>query len=246
MIILRSTIYNIYLILVTIFFGLGLMPIGILTRKTALRVVVQPWARSVIWGAKVICGIEYEIRGRENVPNVPVIFSPKHQSAWETMAFLYLPDKPAFVLKKELLMLPIIGWYIQRIGSIIIDRKAGPQAIKKMLKQAKAMVADGYSVIIFPEGTRTKVGESGTYHPGVAALYSHLNVPLVPVALNSGISWGRYAFTKKPGKVIVEYLPAIAPDILRRDQLLDTLAGQVEPATRRLEEEGRRAIEKRD
>jgi 1-acyl-sn-glycerol-3-phosphate acyltransferase len=168
---------------------------------------------------------------------VPVIIASKHQSAWETLAFLYMVDPPAFVLKQSLLMIPIVGWYVKMIGSIIIDRSSGPKAIRKMLSQAKDRVADGFNIIIFPEGTRTPVGESGTYHPGVAALYSYLDVPLVPVAVNSGVCWRRYAFTKKPGKVVIEFMEPIAPGSLRRDQLLDTLVSRIEPATRRLEQE---------
>jgi 1-acyl-sn-glycerol-3-phosphate acyltransferase len=234
---LRSIIYFIYMVAVVFFFGVMLFPFGGWTRYTALKVVVQPWARAMIWGARAICGIDYEVRGLENIPQGAVIFAPKHQSAWETVAFLYMMDPPAFVLKKELLLLPVVGWYIQKIGSIIIDRASGPKAIKKMLTEAKERVASGYKIIIFPEGTRIPVGEGGTYHPGVAALYSHLDIPLVPVALNSGVCWGRYAFRKKPGKVIVEYLEPIAAGALRRDQVLDALAQRVETATRRLEAE---------
>jgi 1-acyl-sn-glycerol-3-phosphate acyltransferase len=129
--------------------------------------------------------------------------------------------------------IPIFGWYLGRAGNIVIDRKAGPSALRKLVNQGRAAAAGGRSIVIFPEGTRGPVGGKLPYQPGVAALYAQLGVPLVPVALNSGSFWGRLAFTKRPGRITIEILPPIAPGLDRRRALAE-LEQRVEQATARL------------
>ena len=169
------------------------------------------WGRLMNFGLRILCGCRFEFRGLENIPDEPVIFACKHQSAWETFVFYLLYDDPSYVLKKELMSIPVWGWLAIRAEHVPVDREAGMSALKEMVRTTKARLAAGRPVIIFPEGTRTAPGEDHLYHPGVAALYTQLGVKVVPVALNSGMFWGRKSFMKYPGRIIMEFLPAIEP-----------------------------------
>jgi 1-acyl-sn-glycerol-3-phosphate acyltransferase len=136
---------------------------------------------------------------------------------------------PAFVLKRELLSIPLFGWYLRKVGMIAVDRAAGASALRNMARQASEAFAEGRSILIFPEGTRVPPGESRPYHPGVAALYTQLKVPVVPVALNSGLFWGRRSFVKRPGTVTVQFLPPIPPG-LDRKAFMRELESRIEAA----------------
>ena len=227
--VIRSALFNIAFILVTCVIGFFGLPFSFASRRYAVC-VAQAWTYTTIWLLKVICGITYDIRGRENLPQGPVLIASKHQSAWDTVIYWMLLKRPVFVLKRELIFIPIFGWQLLLLGSIYIDRKAGASAMKRMLREAKARVADHSSIIIFPEGTRTVPGTVNTYHPGVAALYQSLNIPVVPVALNSGQHWGKKAFVKKPGVIVLEFLPPIAPGMKGRD-FLPLLQERIETAS---------------
>lgn len=168
---------------------------------------------------EVICKIKYEVRGLENIPKGSAIIASKHQSAWDTIIFWTLLECPAYVLKRELIFFPVFGWYLLLLKNIYIDRKSGASAMKKLLRQAGDRVKEGRHIVIFPEGTRTAPGSSAIYHPGVAALYQNLKIPVVPVALNSGFLWQKNAFTKKPGVIIIEFLENITPGMKNRDFL---------------------------
>ncbi|MBN8530258.1 MAG: 1-acyl-sn-glycerol-3-phosphate acyltransferase [Alphaproteobacteria bacterium] len=186
---------------------------------------------------RFFCGVTHKVTGREHIPSTPCIFAAKHQSAWETMAlFVLLPQaspSPVFVLKRELLNLPFVGWYMQKAGMIAIDRSAGVAALKNMMEQAKARLLEGRSLIIFPEGTRAAVGAPPSYKPGIAALYKECRVPVVPVALNSGLFWGKNAFAKNPGTITLAFLPPLSPD-LSKPQVIEALVQTIEPATEAL------------
>ena len=160
----------------------------------------------------------------------------KHQSAWETFATPVLFDDAASVIKRELAWVPFYGWYTMKAGSIAIDRGAGARALRRMLAAAARAKAQGRSIAIFPEGTRGAVGETRPYLPGVAALYQYLDLPLVPVALNSGLFWKRRGFLRRPGTVLIEILPAIPPG-LERHAMMEKLRTEIETATARLVEE---------
>ena len=137
------------------------------------------------------------------------------------------------MLKRELLWIPCYGWYARKAGMIPIDRGAGATALKAMLRRARAVMAQGRSILIFPEGTRTAVGTKRAYHPGVAALYTQLELPVVPVALNSGLFWPRRSFLKRPGRIVVEALAPLPPGLERRTFLTE-LQSRIETATERL------------
>lgn len=191
------------------------------------------WSRVTLWLLRVSAGLTHEVRGREHLPAGPALIAMKHQSAWETFAVPILFPLAAMVIKRELGYVPFYGWYALRAGMIPIDRKGGAKALKRMVDACKDRLAQGRSIQIFPEGTRSAAGAKVRYQPGVAALYSALGVPLVPVAVNSGLFWQRRAFTKRPGKIIVEILPAIAPGGDRRAVLAE-LQERIEQATARL------------
>jgi 1-acyl-sn-glycerol-3-phosphate acyltransferase len=191
------------------------------------------WSRVTLWLLRVTVGLTHELRGRENLPSGPALIAMKHQSAWDTFAVPILFPLAAMVIKRELGYVPFYGWYALKAGMIPIDRRGGAKALTSMVAACRERLAQRRSIMIFPEGTRSTVGAKVRYQPGVAALYSALDVPLVPVAVNSGLFWGRRAFTKRPGIIIVEILPAIAPGGERRTVLAE-LEQRIEQATARL------------
>lgn len=195
------------------------------------------WARVSLWGLKWIAGTDYEVRGRENIPAGPVLIAAKHLSMWETLAMHLLVHHPATVMKRQLLMIPGYGWYSRSAKMIVIDREAGASAIRTMIGDAKARLAEGRPIVIFPEGTRRALGTPVDYKPGVAALYSMLDIPCVPMAHNSSLYWPRRGFQRLPGKIIVEFLPAIMPG-LKRPAFMAELEKRTEDAVARLLKEG--------
>ncbi len=196
------------------------------------------WASSVLVLLRLIVGLDYEVRGLDRLPRGGCIIAMKHQSAWDALAVPVVLGDPAVVLKRELLLLPIYGWYAARAGSIAIDRKAGAGALRRMLAQARAPAAARRPIVIFPEGTRVAPGERKPYQPGAAALYQALALPLVPAAVNSGLYWGRRAFVKRPGRIILEFLDPIPPG-RTRPRVMAELERRIEAATAALLREGR-------
>ncbi len=191
------------------------------------------WARALLWLMRVVCGLRYRVVMREPLPAGPAVYALKHQSAWETIAFPALAPPISGVLKRELLMIPIYGWYMRRLGMVPIDRAAGGGAIRALMRRAKDETARGRSIMIMPEGTRLPPGRSGRYHPGVAAIYSHLGLTVVPVALNSGLFWGRRSLLLRPGTVTMEFLPPIPPG-MERAAFMTLLQERIETASERL------------
>jgi 1-acyl-sn-glycerol-3-phosphate acyltransferase len=159
---------------------------------------------------------------------------------YDTLMLPPLLVDPAVVIKRELQYVPFYGWYATRAGSIFIDRKGGAGALRRMVAAARQAIAAGRPVVIFPQGTRTAPGAAVTadapYQSGVAALYRELGVPLVPAAVNSGTYWGRRAFMKRRGRIIVAFLPPIPPGLPRRE-VMATLESRIEAATAALERE---------
>jgi 1-acyl-sn-glycerol-3-phosphate acyltransferase len=213
-----------------------------------LPLLALPWhwmmRAGTIWSALTLkllewcCGVTWELRGREHLPQGPAVVAMKHQSAWDTLAVPVIFPSPAIVIKRELLWVPFYGWFAKKAGMIAIDRKAGANALRRMMAQAERAAAAGRKIIIFPEGTRTAVGSLPAYQPGVYALYRRLDLPLVPVAVNSGLYWGRRHFSKRAGKIIVEILPPMPPGGERR-MVMAALEHAIEDATQRLVAEGR-------
>lgn len=195
--------------------------------------VMEVWAKVMRFGAKWIAGITYEVRGLEHLPDGPIMIAAKHQSVLDTIIPTLFTNMPVYVLKQELLNLPIFGWYCRKAGLIAIDRSGHMSALKAMVAQAKERFEQGRPLIIFPEGTRQMIGAEPDYKPGVAAIYMMLGVPCVPLALNTGVSWPAKGFMRYPGKVVFEFLPVIPPG-LKRGPFMELLESRIEEASQAL------------
>ncbi len=231
----RNLIFNLLFVFTTAALSLAAAP-GLLMPYRAVVWFKQLWLHIVLALTRLVIGIDREERGRENIPDGPVVFAVKHQSAWDTLALSVEHPFCAFVLKRELIWLPIWGWYLLRLGMIPIDRSRGVASLKKITEGAGKLAGRGQSILIFPQGTRTPPGADRPYLPGVAAIYKGANVPVVPVALNSGLFWPRKLMHKQPGVITVEYLEPIEPGLDRRT-FMKALEERIEPATARLEAE---------
>jgi 1-acyl-sn-glycerol-3-phosphate acyltransferase len=209
----------------------------ILLPYSFLHGVLRHYASSTLWFLRVICGIGVEWRGREKLPAGAYIVACKHQSAWETLAlFLLLPD-PTYVLKRELMWLPLFGWLATKARMIPIDRGSHAKALTSMIAAARREAGRGRQIVIFPEGTRMPPGAKPRYLPGAAFLYADLGLPCVPIALNSGLFWPRRSLRRRPGTVVAEVLDPI-PAGLDKREFLKRLQGGIEDATARLVAEG--------
>ncbi|KAF0118991.1 MAG: 1-acyl-sn-glycerol-3-phosphate acyltransferase [Rhodospirillaceae bacterium] len=233
MIVVRSALFNILFVLWTVGLGGVVVVPGLVGPRGWTQGFARLWVRGIFLLLRGIVGIRHEIRGLDNLPRGPVIIAAKHQSAWDTLVFHTFLDDPVFIVKRELFALPIIGWLMRKSGCIGIDRSKGARALKKMAEGARRARADGRQLVVFPEGTRTALGNVVAYQPGVAMLSRDLSLPVVPVALNSGLFWGRRSFMKRPGRIVLEILPAM-PAGLERHVFMAELQSRIESASRRL------------
>lgn len=233
--VLRSVAFNLLFVLWSTAFSLTFWPLLVLPVRR-ITWLGRWWARGVLTFLALTVSLRHELRGLEHKPHGPAIVASKHQSAWDTIVFFLLHERLAYVLKAELLLIPIIGWYLARVGMIAIDRRGGARALRGLIARARRAVAKERTIVIFPEGTRTAPGARRPYQPGVAALYAQLNLPVVPVALNSGLYWRRRGFLKRPGTIILEYLPPIPPG-LDREAFTATLEARIESAVARLDKD---------
>lgn len=227
---LRSLLFILALWVWTLALGLAFLP-ALAAPRTAAVAAARFWLRGVFALLKTICGLTYRVEGA--VPTGGALVAAKHQSTLETFAFRLILDDPAVILKKELLRIPIFGWYLAASGVIAIDRAAGTKALKAMVKGAEAAAADGRQVLIFPEGTRKAPGDAPDYHTGIAMIYGALELPCVPVALDSGVFWGRGSLSKKPGTVTIRFLDPIPPGMDRKAFMAE-LEARIEGATAEL------------
>ncbi|HSC60020.1 MAG TPA: lysophospholipid acyltransferase family protein [Rhizomicrobium sp.] len=236
---IRSTLFFIWFALASVVIAVGGVWVLLLPRR-ATEILSKTWSRAVLFGLKWIAGLDYEVRGP--VPRGAVLIAAKHMSMWDTVVLYLLLDDAAAVVKRSLLNVPFYGWYLWKAGVIAIDRDGRASALKQMVAEAKAIVAEQRPIFIFPEGTRKEPGAAPDYKPGVAALYTQIGVSCVPVALNSGLFWtGPMGFLKKPGTVVVEFLPSI-PSGLKRAEFMETLQNRIESATAKLLVEGRQIL----
>lgn len=191
------------------------LPLNPVTRN----VLISGWARSMIWWLRITCNIRHEVTGLENLPESPSIILSKHQSAWETLAFQAIFPTQVYVLKRELLWIPIFGWGLAMSSPIAIDRSAGREALKKLVSNGAARLEKGLWVVIFPEGTRKAPGEKGKYQIGGAWLATHTQTQVVPVAHNAGRYWAKNSFIKKPGLIKLHIGKPIQSAGLKADAL---------------------------
>ena len=208
---IRSTLFAIYGAIATLLLGslvsIAALTLGGIWGYRAGRL----WRLSIQWGVKHLLGIRPRVIGLENMPQEPCVILSKHQSAWETMTLQDYVPKGAFcvfVLKKELLRVPLIGWGLGAMKMISIDRSAGKEALDKVVEQGRERLKSGFYVIIFPEGTRVAPGTTKRYKSGGAYLATRVGCKVVPVAHDAGEFWPRQAFVKKPGTVTVSIGPA--------------------------------------
>lgn len=182
------------------------------TPPRSVRRVTRLWSRGTLWLLSAIVGLRFTVMGRHHVPDEPCLVVCNHQSAWETVAALHLFREMAIVAKQELLRVPVLGWYLKHSQMIIIDRESGASAMREMIKQSEAALADGRTILIFPEGTRTRPGLPVTFRRGVEHLYGRLHVPLLPLALDSGRFWQSRA-PKRSGRITVSIMQSIPPGL---------------------------------
>jgi 1-acyl-sn-glycerol-3-phosphate acyltransferase len=241
-IVLRSVVYNI-LFYLNLFVLLLVAMVTLLLPQRAVIGMAKLWGRTSVWLLRVICNIKVEFRGLEKMPKGPLIVAAKHQSAWETFSLLSLFENPTFIIKRELMWIPVFGWCTIKGRMIPVDRGAGSQALADMTARARKEIRSGRQLIIFPEGTRRAPGAEPRYKFGVAHLYAEIGVPCVPVALNSGLFWRRRSFLRYPGTIVVEFLEPIPPG-LDKQAFFARLQNDIETATARLIAEGERELKR--
>ncbi|MCA8908273.1 MAG: 1-acyl-sn-glycerol-3-phosphate acyltransferase [Rhodospirillaceae bacterium] len=229
---LRSAVYNLAFTAWTGFLCIIMMWALMLPRPKMVA-LMRWYLGTVDVLERVVLGLRFRVVGLEHVPELPFVVACKHQSTWETQKLPLIFLDPAVVYKQELGRIPIWGWFMARAKMIAIERTARSKALTSMVRQANARAQEGRPVIIFPQGTRIAPGVPAPYHPGVAALYGALGLPVVPVAVNSGLFWPRHSFVKKSGTVTVEILTAIQPG-LNRKAFMERLETELEAASTRL------------
>lgn len=199
----------------TFFFFAGWIALTLAMGVAGLPVLLLPqrciwkfngcWALLTLGWLRLTCGV----RGKTIGAPEGHLIACKHQSAWDTMALWRVLGNPVFVLKRELYMIPIFGWYLWRSGQIAIDRKDGRSAYEQIEKQAPKVLAQGRSIVMFPEGTRVKIGEKKPYRGGIARVSAMLKLPVVPAALNAGLYWPKHTLIKRPGLAVLKFLPPV-------------------------------------
>ena len=229
---IRSIAFNVIFYVWTAFTCFAIAWVLIIPRP-AMMWVIRRYLDSLYLLERLVLKLDYVVVGRENVPDGPFILAAKHQSTWETMKLHLLVDDPAVILKRELMLIPLWGWYAAKAQMIPVHRGGRAKAIASIIDGARRVAAQGRPIVIFPQGTRTAAGSYRPYRVGVAALYEALDLPVVPMALNSGVFWPRRKVVKRPGTITVEFLPPIPPG-LGRDAFLKRLEEELEGATERL------------
>ena len=224
---IRSTVFYLGVLVATL--GAAcVMPIAVCLPPRPRYRLLGLWNVAVLWCAEAFCGITYEVHGRENIPETgPYMLMANHQSAFETVLLVVLLPQPAFVLKRSLLWIPVIGWGLALTRPIVIVRSSPVRSLKRLLQQARERFACGDVVVIFPEGTRLPVGERRPYQAGGAHIATQSRVPVIPMVHNAGHFWPR-GFLKNPGKVTVRIGPPISTEELQPAQLNEQVREWIE------------------
>ena len=226
---LRSLLFNLAFWLLTLILGLISLPL-LLGPRQWLIPLMRFYAWMNVGLLRRICGIRLRVEGREHLPTGggAALIASKHQSAFDTFIWFGLLPDVSYVLKQELLWVPVWGWFARKTRQIAVDRSAGPAAVRHLAKAGKVAAAEGRQIVIFPEGTRMAPGVQGVIQPGISALAAATGLPIVPVATDSGHCWGRRAFRKRPGTIHILVRPPL-PAGLPRAALLARLAAAIEP-----------------
>jgi 1-acyl-sn-glycerol-3-phosphate acyltransferase len=232
MLTVRSLVFVALFYLWSILVCLAMTPLFVFPRRWVMR-GLDVYSHGISFLLHVVCDIRVELRGREHMPAGRAVLACKHQCMFDIFGqFKWLQDS-CFVMKKELVNVPYLGWYALKGGMIVVDRGGQATALKKLVRDATARLADNRQVVIFPEGTRGTPGEAGEYKPGIAALYRELGLPVYPMATNSGVHWPAHGFLRRPGTIVFEYLEPIPPG-LKRAEFMRTLEERIETASNRL------------
>ena len=212
MILLRSLLYTTLLFLVTLVFGVIVLASALLPLTIEQRYVIpRTWGRFLTWLAGAICGLRYVVEGQQNLPDKPFISLWKHSSAWETMAQMFVVPTASWLLKREVIWIPVIGWAVSTYKPIAINRSAGHSAVNQVVRQGRERLAAGMGVIVYPEGTRVAPGQTRKYGISGALLATETGTLVVPIAHNAGHFWRRRSILKKPGLIRVVIGPPIDP-----------------------------------
>ena len=225
----RSLIYTTLMILTTGVFGVVVLVSALLPLTIEQRYAIpRTWGRFLTWLAGVICGLDYVIEGQENLPKQPFISLWKHSSAWDTMAQMFVVPTASWLLKREVIWIPIVGWAVSTYRPIAINRSAGHKAVNQVVKQGRERLAAGMGVIVYPEGTRVAPGQTRKYGISGALLATQTGAPVVPIAHNSGYFWRRRSIIKKPGTIRVVIGPPIDPQGMDPRQLNEQVQQWIE------------------
>jgi len=233
--VLRSVLFALYQLIVTPLYAILVLLLFWLPRQSRFRFIIG-WCWLMLFGARWICGIRHRIIGVENIPPraSPHIVMSKHSSTWETLALNFLFPPLAFVAKKELLSIPFFGWAFSLASPITIDRKAGKDAMQQIAEQGRERLAQGFWIVVYPEGTRIRAGTRAHYKTGGARLALALGIPVVPVAHNAGYLWPKGVLGKRPGTVTVSIGKPIRPDETDMQQLINKVEKWIEDEVTRL------------
>ena len=224
----RTLLFNFFMAATTVAMGILFLPA--LTDRRAARAVTRLWAHIMLGGLAVICGVRHRVVGAEHIPASGAIVAGNHQSMWETIVLLALLPRPAMVLKRELLRIPIYGWWAHRTG-VPIDRHGGAKSLRKLQRETERHIARGDQIVVFPEGTRGPPGDLGPLQPGVAGMYLAAARPVTPVVHNSGEFWRHPGGAKSPGVITIRFLPPIAEKMPRREFMKRLDAALRQPPT---------------
>ncbi len=230
--IIRTIIFYTLLSVWTFFLGLLCLPF-LFCPSQYLRFPALLWIKGIFLLLKIICGITHEIRGSQNIPNEPVIVVSKHQSAFETFALFYYLKNSFFIHKKQLFYIPVFGQYLMKSKMVSIDRKGGATTMRKIIREIKKRLDQGSSIIIFPEGTRKKPGDTPDYKTGFIGIYNEVKRKLLPVAVNSGLCWPKHSLIMQKGHIIIDIQPHI-DSLLKREDVLKKVRDSIETATNKL------------
>ena len=229
MLIFRSILFYLSLTIWTILMGFICLPFLVLPSKI-LKYPIKIWIKVIFILLEQICKIKHQIIDLENIPDDIVLVASKHQSIWDTIFFTAFFSDAAMVLKRTIILIPFYGLHAIKVKMIWLDRNGRSKALKKLIKQGENCKKQNRPIVIFPEGTRSKVGQKNVYKPGITALYKFLNIPCIPVALNSGIFWNTKGLKRNKGKIIVKFIKPIEPG-LSRDEFEKKLENLIEIET---------------
>lgn len=233
MILIRSVLFVLAFYLWTAVLAIPTLLPAMLGPRSWTMAIFRLWTRGIFVLLLLICNIRVELRGREHMPRGRAVVAPKHQCMFDVFAQFAWLDDSCFVMRKELMRIPVFGLFAWKTGMVVLDREGGAKALRDMLAKSRERLKDPRPLVIFPEGHRGEPGVAGDYHPGVAGLARDLELPTYPVATNSGVHWPAHGFIRRPGTIVFEYLPPIPPG-LKRAEYMRRLQDEIETASNAL------------